>query len=184
MGLFIYESEGIMATMIITREGYNKLKEEFNYLWTKLRPEITEKVSWAASLGDRSENADYQYNKRYLRQIDNRIHHLAMVFDKSKVVDYNPQQDGTIYFGAFVEIENDEGVIKTLRIVGSEEIYGRTDYISIDSPLARALLHHQVDDEVKVHAPQGVLTWYVNRISYKKEDWYREEITSNEITRL
>lgn len=173
-----------MATLIITREGYNKLKEEFNYLWTKLRPEVTEKVSWAASLGDRSENADYQYNKRYLRQIDNRIHHLAFIFDKAKVVDYNKAQDGTIYFGAYVEIENDEGTVKTVRIVGSEEIYGRRDYISVDCPLAKALLHHQVDDEVTVHAPQGNITWYVTKISYTKEDWYKEDITSNEITRL
>ncbi|MBQ8708694.1 MAG: transcription elongation factor GreB [Succinivibrionaceae bacterium] len=173
-----------MPTMILTREGYNKLKEEFNYLWTKLRPEVTEKVSWAASLGDRSENADYQYNKRYLRQIDGRIQHLAMVFDKSKVVDYNPQQDGTIYFGAYVELENEAGEIKTVRIVGSEEIYGRTDYISVDCPLARALLKHQVDDEVKVHAPQGIITWFVTKISYQKEDWYKENITNNDLTRL
>ncbi len=173
-----------MPTMILTREGYDKLKKEFNYLWTKLRPEITEKVSWAASLGDRSENADYQYNKRYLRQIDGRIKHLATVFDKSKVVDYNPVQDGTVYFGAYVELENEEGEIKTVRIVGSEEIYGRSDYISVDSPLARALLHHHEEDEIRVRAPAGTIVWYINRISYQKEDWYHEEITSDELTRL
>lgn len=173
-----------MATMILTREGYLKLKEEFNYLWTVLRPDVTEKVSWAASLGDRSENADYQYNKRYLRQIDNRLRHLGIVFDKSKIVDYNPVQEGTVYFGAYVELENDDGQTKTVRIVGSEEIYGRKDYISVDCPLAKAMLGHKVDDEIKVHAPQGIITWYVSKISYKKEDWYKEEITSTEITRL
>ena len=173
-----------MATMIVTRDGYNKLKKEFDYLRLTLRPEITEKVSWAASLGDRSENADYQYNKRYLRQIDRRLGFLVTFFDKAKVVDYNPIQDGTVFFGAYLEIESPEGNIKTIRLVGSEEIYGRNDYVSIDSPLARALLHHHVDDEVKVHAPQGTIIWYINKISYQKEDWYKEDIINDDITRI
>lgn len=173
-----------MPTMIVTRDGFIKLKKEFDYLRLTLRPEITEKVSWAASLGDRSENADYQYNKRYLRQIDSRLGFLVKYFDNVKVVDYNPIQDGTVYFGAYLELESPSGNLKTIRLVGSEEIYGRNDYVSIDSPLAKALLHHHENDEVVFKAPQGTITWYINKISYKKEDWYKEEITREEISRL
>lgn len=99
------------------------------------------KVSWAASLGDRSENADYTYNKRLLRQIDRRVRFLSKLLPELKIVDYSPQQEGKVFFGAWVEIENEAGEVKKFRIVGPEEIYGDAkDYISIDSPMARALL--------------------------------------------
>ncbi len=99
-----------------------------------------QKVTWAASLGDRSENADYQYNKKRLREIDRRVRYLTKCLEQLKIVDYSPQQEGKVFFGAWVEIENDEGDIKRFRIVGYDEIFGRKDYISIDSPMARALL--------------------------------------------
>lgn len=99
-----------------------------------------QKVTWAASLGDRSENADYQYNKKRLREIDRRVRYLTKCLEQLKIVDYSPQQEGKVFFGARVEIENDEGDIKRFRIVGYDEIFGRKDYISIDSPMARALL--------------------------------------------
>lgn len=128
-----------MKTPLITREGYEKLKQEMDYLWRQERPEVTKKVTWAASLGDRSENADYQYNKKRLREIDRRVRYLTKCLEQLKIVDYSPQQEGKV-FGAWVEIENDEGDIKRFRIVGYDEIFGRKDYISIDSPMARALL--------------------------------------------
>ncbi|EGR4417539.1 transcription elongation factor GreB, partial [Vibrio cholerae] len=94
-----------MKTKLITRAGYNKLKQELDYLWKEQRPEITQKVSWAASLGDRSENADYTYNKRLLRQIDRRVRFLSKLLPELKIVDYSPQQEGKVFFGAWVEIE-------------------------------------------------------------------------------
>lgn len=95
-------------------------------------------MTWAASLGDRSENADYQYNKKRLREIDRRVRYLTKCLEQLKIVDYSPQQEGKVFFGAWVEIENDAGETKRFRIVGYDEIFGRNDYISIDSPMARA----------------------------------------------
>lgn len=97
-------------------------------------------MTWAASLGDRSENADYQYNKKRLREIDRRVRYLTKCMENLKIVDYSPQQEGKVFFGAWVEIENDDGDTLKFRIVGYDEIFGRKDYISIDSPMARALL--------------------------------------------
>ncbi len=155
-----------LATNIITREGHEALKAELDHLWRVYRPEITQKVAWAASLGDRSENADYQYNKKLLREIDRRVRYLRKRLEDVKVVDYGPEQEGRVFFGAWVEIENDDGERMKFRIVGYDEIYGRNDYISVDSPMARALLKKEKDDEVVVQTPGGEATWYVNSISY------------------
>ncbi|MDE1165625.1 MAG: transcription elongation factor GreB [Pseudomonas sp.] len=157
-----------MATNIITRKGHEDLKSELDHLWRVYRPEITQKVAWAASLGDRSENADYQYNKKLLREIDRRVRYLRKRLEDVKVVDYSPQQEGRVFFGAWVEIENDDAQSKTFRIVGYDEIYGRNDYISIDSPMARALLKKEEGDEVVVQTPSGEATWYINRITYSQ----------------
>lgn len=155
-----------MKTNLITREGYDKLKSELEFLWYEERPEVTKKVTWAASLGDRSENADYQYNKKRLREIDRRVRFLRKRLEVVKVIDYSPQQDGKVFFGAFVEIENEAGDSKAFRIVGPDEIYGRNDYISIDSPMARAMLKKEVDEEFEVVTPQGRKLWFVNSIRY------------------
>ena len=155
-----------MKTNIITRKGYENLQQELNHLWKVERPETTKKVSWAASLGDRSENADYQYNKKRLREIDRRVRYLRKRLEEVKIIDYSPQQDGKVFFGAWVEIGNDEGEVMKFRIVGPDEIYGRNDYISIDSPMARALLKKEVDDEADVQTPTGFKTWYINKINY------------------
>ncbi len=155
-----------MATNIITRSGHDALKEELDHLWRVYRPEITQKVAWAASLGDRSENADYQYNKKLLREIDRRVRYLRKRLEDIRVVDYSPEQEGKVFFGAWVEIENDDADIKKFRIVGYDEIYGRNDYISIDSPMARALLKKEQGDEVVVQTPSGEATWYITTIAY------------------
>ncbi len=158
-----------MKTKLITRAGYQKLAQEHDHLWFEKRPEVTKIVSWAASLGDRSENADYTFNKRLLRQIDRRVRYLRKLLPDLKIVDYSPEQEGKVFFGAWVEIENEEGEIKRFRIVGPEEIYGDTkEFISIDSPMARALLKKEVDDEVQVQTPQGLKEWYINSITYEK----------------
>ena len=158
-----------MKTQLITREGYDKLKQELDFLWREERPEVTKKVTWAASLGDRSENADYQYNKKRLREIDRRVRYLTKCLEQLRIVDYSPQQDGKVFFGAWVEIENDEGELKRFRIAGYDEIFGRKDYISIDSPMARALLKKEVGDLVTVQTPAGEANWYVVTIDYVKQ---------------
>lgn len=159
-----------VKSKLITREGYNKLKQEHDYLWHERRPEVTKIVTWAASLGDRSENADYTFNKRLLRQIDRRVRFLRKYLPDVTVVDYSAQQEGKVFFGAWVEIENEAGVIKQFRIVGPEEIYGAEAKmsISIDAPMARALLKKEVDEEVIVRTPEGEKEWWINRIEYGK----------------
>ena len=153
---------------MITPEGLEKLKDELDHLWRVERPETTKKVSWAASLGDRSENADYHYNKKRLREIDRRILYLRKCIDNFKVVDYHPYQEGKVMFGAWVEIENDKGLKKRFRIVGYEEIIGAKDYISMDSPMAQALLKKVVGDVAVVKTTAGEFKWRITNIEYQK----------------
>lgn len=155
-----------MNRKFLTAEGYQRLHGELTYLVRTERPEITKIVSWAASLGDRSENADYTYNKRKLREIDRRIRFLTKLFEVAQSVEYHPQQDGKVYFGAWVQLENDHGETIKFRIVGDEEIYGEKDYVSLQSPMAKACLGKSIDDEVKVETPNGVKNWYIQTINY------------------
>ena len=157
-----------LKTPLITRQGYDDLQNELDELWRFERPEITKKVTWAASLGDRSENADYQYNKKRLREIDRRVRYLRRCLDNLKVVEHHADQEGKVFFGAWVEVENDDGKTLRFRIVGYDEIFNRNDYISIDSPMARALLKKQVGDEAEVRTDAGTITWYINSITYDK----------------
>ncbi len=164
-----------MGKPFITREGFEQLHKELDFLWEVKRPEITQKVSWAASLGDRSENADYHYNKRLLGQIDRRIRYLRHCLNDLQVIEYNKQQEGKVFFGAYVEIESEEGdATMQIHIVGSDEIFGRSNCISVDAPMARALLGKQVDDDAVVQTPLGKKTWFVNKISYKKPEWFED----------
>lgn len=155
-----------MKTNLITREGYEILCHERDQLWRVERPEVTKKVTWAASLGDRSENAGYQYNKKRLREIDRRVRYLTKRLEQIKIVDHHPSQNGQVFFGAFVEIENENGDCLAFKIVGPDEIYHRKDYISIDSPMARAMLKKQIDDEFDVQTPEGIKTWWITAIRY------------------
>ena len=157
-----------MKTPLITPEGLEKLKAELDHLWRVERPETTQKVAWAASLGDRSENADYHYNKKRLREIDKRLLYLRKCIDDLKVVEYSPFQEGKVMFGAWIEIENQTGKKIRFRIVGSEEIINVKDYISIDSPMAQALMKKEVGDSVVVKTGAGEFTWRVTKIEYKK----------------
>lgn len=157
-----------MKTLLVTREGFQRLQAELDHLWRVERPETTRKVAWAASLGDRSENADYQYNKKRLREIDRRVRYLRKCLDELRVVDYSPEQEGKVFFGAWVEVENDQGEQRYFRIVGYEEIFARKDYISVDSPMARALLGKEVGEEILVQTPKGQARWYVNAIHYEE----------------
>jgi len=157
-----------MKTPLITREGLEKLKAELDHLWRVERRDTTQKVSWAAGLGDRSENADYHYNKKRLREIDRRVLYLRKCIDDLKVVNYSPFQEGKVLFGAWVEIENDRGEQKRFRIVGYDEIFDTKDYISIDSPMARALMKKEVGDEAVVITDAGEFVWHVTKIEYRK----------------
>ena len=174
--LYKDKTEIFMGKPYITRAGYDILHKELEYLWNEKRPDVTQKVSWAASLGDRSENADYQYNKRLLAQIDRRIRYLRGCMNKLQVVDYNAQQAGKVFFGAYVELESDDDEsILSIRIVGGDEIFGRSNYISIDSPMAKALLGKSEGDDATVFTPKGQKLWYVNKIAYKCPDWFEEQ---------
>lgn len=157
-----------MKTLLITPEGLEKLKAELEHLWRVERPDTTQKVSWAASLGDRSENADYHYNKKRLREIDRRLLYLRKRIDDLKVVNYSPFQEGKVMFGAWVDIENAKGDQKRFRIVGYDEIFYTKDYISIDSPMAQALVNKKEGDEVTVRTGAGEFVWRVTKIEYQK----------------
>ncbi|MEH6451926.1 MAG: transcription elongation factor GreB [Psychromonas sp.] len=156
-----------MKSKLITPAGYKKLQEEHDYLWNDKRPKITAIVNWAASLGDRSENADYTFNKRILRQIDRRVRYLRKRLEDLNVIDYSPQQEGKVFFGASVEIENENADLLNFKIVGPDEIYDTKNYVSIDSPMARAMLKKQVDDEFVVNTPEGNKLWFINKITYQ-----------------
>lgn len=156
-----------MDTNVITPEGYTALQQELDHLWRKERPEVTKKVQWAASLGDRSENADYQYNKKRLREIDRRVRYLRNRLSKLRVVEYSAVQEGKAFFGAWVTLvdENDETL--TFRIVGPDEIYGKTDYVSVHAPVVKACLGKKEGDECVVKTPDSTKTWEIESIIYK-----------------
>ncbi|QGM81234.1 transcription elongation factor GreB [Otariodibacter oris] len=152
----------------ITRAGWQALDQELKYLWKDERPKVTQAVSDAAALGDRSENAEYIYGKRRLREIDRRVRFLTKRLEALQIVDYHPSQEGKVFFGAWVELENDQEEIKQYRIVGCDEFDPAKQWISIDSPVARALIGKEVDDEIQVDTPSGKITLYINRIWYEK----------------
>ncbi|ART82668.1 transcription elongation factor GreB [Oceanisphaera profunda] len=156
-----------MKTNLITRAGWHRLDEELKELWKVERPVVTQAVSEAAAMGDRSENAEYIYGKRRLREIDRRVRFLMKRLEALKIVDYDPRQDGKVFFGAWVELENEAGDVVRYRIVGSDEMDPKNNYITINSPMARALIGKQVDDEVLVQTPSGIKEWYINKIQYQ-----------------
>lgn len=156
-------------SQMITPEGLENIKKELDHLWKIERPETTAKVSWAASLGDRSENADYHYNKKRLREIDGRVRYLRKCIDDFKVINYHPNQEGKVMFGAWVEIRNQQrGIKKRLRIVGYEELIGNPDYISMDAPIAKGLLHKKVGEEAIVTTDIGAIVWVIDKIEYQQ----------------
>ncbi len=136
-------------------------------MWKEERPRITRSVSEAAALGDRSENAEYIYGKKRLREIDRRVRFLMKRLDDLKIVYPEKQQEGKVYFGAWVTLINEQDKEVTYRLVGPDEWDVKKGEISIDSPMARALLGKQVDDEVMVKTPEGERYFDVIAIRYK-----------------
>lgn len=154
----------------ITPEGWQRLQDELNYLWRKKRPEVTRALSEAAAEGDRSENAEYIYRKKELREIDRRVRYLSKRLDVLKVVDQQPSDTSKIFFGAWVELENEAGEVLCYRIVGPDEFDAEPAYISMDSPVARALMGRQEGDDVPVTSPQGQKMYSILAIRYTAFD--------------
>lgn len=151
----------------ITREGWHKLDDELKFLWREERPKVTQAVSEAAALGDRSENAEYIYGKRRLREIDRRIRFLMKRLEVLQIVDYHPKQDSKIFFGAWVELEDEQEKLHQYRIVGSDEFDARKNWISVKSPLAKALIGKKVDDEITLQTNNGIKEFIIIKIWYQ-----------------
>jgi transcription elongation factor GreB len=151
-----------------TAEGARRLQTELDYLWRVLRPQVTRAVAEAAAQGDRSENAEYIYGKKQLREIDRRVRYLRRRLDGLVVVSRPPDDRSRVFFGAWVTVEDDEGQESELRIVGPDEIDPARRYISMDSPLARALLGKRRDDQVTVEVPGGRRSYAVVQVRYEE----------------
>ena len=151
----------------ITPQGFARLRSEYDELFGVERPKIVEVVSWAASLGDRSENADYLYGKKRLREIDRRLAYLARVMKAAKVVDPASQPStGEVRFGATVELADEDGNARVLTIVGDDETDATASRIGWSAPLARALIGARVGDERIVTLPAGEKSYEVVAIRY------------------
>jgi transcription elongation factor GreB len=151
----------------ITPEGARRLREELDQLWTVERPRVTQEVSDAAALGDRSENAEYIYGKRRLREIDRRIRFLAKRLDALTVVEPTERGDGKVYFGAWVSLEDEDGGEVEYRLVGPDEADAKERRVSIDAPLGRALLGRSDGDEITVMRPKGAATFTIVGVRYR-----------------
>ena len=151
----------------ITPEGEKRLRDELGWLLKVERPQVTRGVSDAAAEGDRSENAEYIYGKKRLREIDRRIRFLAKRLDVLTVVTEPPPQTGKIFFGAWVRLENDSGEESEYRLVGPDETDAAKGWISIDSPMGRALMGKREDDEVVVLRPAGKAAFTILEVSYR-----------------
>jgi transcription elongation factor GreB len=162
-----YRSPQIPGSQYITPEGRKRLGDEFEFLWREKRPEVTAALAAAAAEGDRSENAEYIYRKKQLREIDSRIHHLKNRLENIKVVDSAPTNESQVYFGAWVRLEDEEGTILEYRIVGPDEFDAAQNLISMDSPMARALMKKTEGDEVKVKRPKGDAVFTIVSVQYK-----------------
>jgi len=150
----------------ITPEGHKSLSDELSYIWKTKRPQVTQAVADAAAMGDRSENAEYIYGKKQLRQIDARIRYLSKRLSELKVIDRKPADTSRVFFGAWVELEDGEGNVYEYRIVGADEIDPKRNFISIDSPVAKALLRKTDGDEVTVSRPNGTSAFVILSIRY------------------
>lgn len=150
----------------ITPEGARALESELKELWKLRRRDVVPALSAAAAEGDRSENAEYIYRKKQLGEIDRRVRYLSKRLDSVEVVDRSPADRERVFFGAWVGLETEAGEQLEYRIVGADETDASKGYISIDSPLARALLGRRVDDEVEVELPEARRTFVLLRIRY------------------
>ncbi len=162
-----YRKRQAPSSKYVTREGHDRLREELDTLWRIQRPEVTRAVAEAAAQGDRSENAEYIYGKKQLREIDRRIRFLRKRLEGMIVVSRSPDDVSRIYFGAWVRLEDDDGSVTEVRIVGPDEIEPARRHISMDSPLARALMGKQRHDEIVLEVPGGKRCYVIAGIRYE-----------------
>jgi transcription elongation factor GreB len=155
------------ASRYITPEGRTRLSQELSYLWKVKRPQVTQAVAEAAAMGDRSENAEYIYGKKQLRQIDSRMRFLTKRLNELIIVDRPPDDRSKVFFGAWVGLEDSDGNPFLYRIVGPDEFDPKKGFISIDSPMAKALLRKTEGEEVMVSGPHGTDTFVVTSVGYK-----------------
>ncbi len=149
----------------ITAQGHQRLSAELDALWISRR-EVVSALAAAAAEGDRSENAEYIYRKKQLREIDRRIRYLQKRLPELKIVNNTPSNPEQVFFGAQVTLEDDDGNQISYRIVGPDEFDPACNWISMDSPVARALMKKHIDDEVSVHTPGGELNYLIIDVSY------------------
>ncbi len=164
-----YRAPRPAGSKYITPEGAARLRAELDYLWRTKRPAVTAAVAEAAAQGDRSENAEYIYGKRQLAEIDRRIRHLRKRLDGIVVVDKLPGDTSRVFFGAWFELDAEAGGRRRYRLVGPDEVGDHPDYISMDSPLGKAVLGKRVGDELHVRAPEGSQRFHVAGVRYGQE---------------
>ncbi|MGA9856056.1 MAG: transcription elongation factor GreB [Gammaproteobacteria bacterium] len=152
----------------ITREGYVRLEQELKELWQR-RNEVVQALSAAAAEGDRSENAEYIYRKKQLRELDQRIGYLQKRMPKLRVISDPPSDKQHVFFGAWVTVEDKNGREFRYRIVGSDELDPAKGHISVDSPMACVLLKHAPDDEVRLLTPEGEVRYFITAVYYAEE---------------
>jgi transcription elongation factor GreB len=162
-----YRAPTAPASKYITPEGHKRLQAELAQLWRVERPQVTAAVSAAAAQGDRSENAEYTYGKKRLREIDSRVRFLRRRLDGMVVVDQPPSDRRRVFFGAWVEVEDENGLRNNYRIVGPDEFDREASFISMDAPLARALLGKALDAEVAVNLGGGERRYTIIDIRYE-----------------
>ncbi len=158
------------SSAYITPEGHARLDAELKYLWKVKRPEVTQALSAAAAEGDRSENAEYIYRKKQLREIDRRVRYLSKRLDELVVVDRTPEQTDRVFFGAWVELEDEQGRLVRYRLVGPDEFDPALGYISMDSPMGRALMKKTEGDEVRASLPKGEALFTLLAVQYRPFD--------------
>jgi transcription elongation factor GreB len=155
------------STALITREGFERLKAELDLLWRQTRPEVVRALAAAAAEGDRSENAEYHYRKKQLAEIDRRVRYLSKRIPELKVIEHPPADPEAVFFGAWVDLQpTDSALPVRYRIVGPDETDARAGLISIDSPLARALLKRRVDDTVTAQLPDRPREYEIVAVAY------------------
>ncbi|MEZ5544237.1 MAG: transcription elongation factor GreB [Lysobacteraceae bacterium] len=155
------------STAVITREGFERLRAELDELWRQRRPEVVKALAAAAAEGDRSENAEYTYRKKQLGEIDRRVRYLSRRMETLKVIETTPTDASAVYFGAFVELEETvNGELARYRVVGPDETDAARGFISIDSPLARAMLGKRIDDEFEAALPGGARRFAIVAVEY------------------
>lgn len=158
------------STAIITADGHKRLKQELDHLWRTVRPEVVRALAAAAAEGDRSENAEYTYRKKQLGEIDRRVRYLSKRIPALRIAPPAPTDQRVVFFGATVDLEDESGKRLVYRIVGPDETHASKGWISVDSPMARAMLKKRVDDEFQAQLPGGEMSFAIVGVRYEQSE--------------